>query len=90
MLTVYYHRSRTHLSLQKDAPTPRAVQPPFVGDVIEIPQVMAFTTGTSAEQRSLESCLDRSINTARLTVFVSGEKTRSETRALHKIASSDR
>ena len=35
----YYHRSRTHLSLQKDAPTPRAVQPPVPGHVIEIPQV---------------------------------------------------
>ena len=35
----YYHRSRTHLSLEKDAPTPRVVQPPILGRVIEIPQV---------------------------------------------------
>jgi hypothetical protein len=25
----YYHRSRTHLSLDKDAPDPRAVHPPL-------------------------------------------------------------
>jgi hypothetical protein len=27
----YYHRSRTHLSLGKDAPEPRAVHPPSMG-----------------------------------------------------------
>jgi hypothetical protein len=32
-------RSRTHLSLAKDAPIPRPVQPPSCGKVIEIPQV---------------------------------------------------
>jgi hypothetical protein len=26
----YYHKSRTHLSLGKDAPEPRAVQPPSI------------------------------------------------------------
>jgi transposase InsO family protein len=35
----YYHRSRTHLSLQKDAPEPRAVQPPVRGAVVELPEV---------------------------------------------------
>jgi len=35
----YYERSRTHLSLAKDAPVPRPVQPPSLGKVIEIPQV---------------------------------------------------
>jgi putative transposase len=29
----YYHRSRTHLSLAKDAPMPRAKQPPDLGAV---------------------------------------------------------
>ena len=27
----YYHRSRTHLSLRKDSPEPRAIQPPEMG-----------------------------------------------------------
>jgi len=35
----YYHRSRTHLGLGKDNPEPRAVQPPELGDIIEVPQV---------------------------------------------------
>ncbi len=35
----YYQGSRTHLALGKDAPEPRAVQPPNVGPVIELPQV---------------------------------------------------
>jgi putative transposase len=35
----YYHYSRTHLSLAKDAPEPRAKQPPECGLVIEIDEV---------------------------------------------------
>jgi putative transposase len=35
----YYHSSRTHLSLCKDAPEPRAKQPPECGPVIEIAEV---------------------------------------------------
>jgi hypothetical protein len=35
----YYERSRTHLSLQKDAPVSRPVQPACLGRVIELPQV---------------------------------------------------
>jgi transposase InsO family protein len=35
----YYHRSRTHLSLKKDSPEPRLVQPPETGPVVTIPQV---------------------------------------------------
>jgi len=35
----YYHRSRTHLSLGKDAPEPRAIQPPELGCVVAVPQV---------------------------------------------------
>jgi putative transposase len=35
----YYHRSRTHLSLGKDAPEPRAIQPPEMGSVVAVPQV---------------------------------------------------
>jgi putative transposase len=37
--TNYYHASRTHLSLAKDAPEPRAVQAKELGRVIAIPQV---------------------------------------------------
>ena len=35
----YYHRSRTHLSLRKDSPEPRAIQPPEMGSVVAVPQV---------------------------------------------------
>jgi putative transposase len=35
----YYHASRTHLALEKDAPEPRVVEPPEHGDVVAMPQV---------------------------------------------------
>jgi len=35
----YYHESRTHLSLAKDAPESRPVQPPEVGRIVAIPQI---------------------------------------------------
>jgi transposase InsO family protein len=35
----YYHQSRTHLGLQKDAPEPRPIQPPTAGRIVSIPQV---------------------------------------------------
>lgn len=35
----YYHRSRTHLSLGKDSPEPRAIQPPEMGSIVAVPQV---------------------------------------------------
>ena len=35
----YYQRSRTHLSLGKDAPDARHVQPPAMGKVVELPEV---------------------------------------------------
>ena len=35
----YYHVSRTHLALEKDAPEPRAVEPPGHGQVVALPQV---------------------------------------------------
>jgi hypothetical protein len=35
----YYHNSRTHLSLDKDSPEPRAVEPPEMGEVLEFPVV---------------------------------------------------
>ena len=35
----YYHRSRTHLGLQKDTPDSRPIQAPELGRVISIPEV---------------------------------------------------
>jgi transposase InsO family protein len=35
----YYHRSRTHLSLQKDSPEPRSIQPAVMGRVVALPQL---------------------------------------------------
>ncbi len=35
----YYHGARTHLSLEKDAPENRPVQPPERGSVVELPEV---------------------------------------------------
>ena len=35
----YYHRSRTHLSLQKDTPESRPVQAPEAGRIVAIPEV---------------------------------------------------
>ena len=35
----YYHRSRTHLGLEKDAPDPRPVSPPSEGPIIALPEV---------------------------------------------------
>jgi len=35
----YYHESRTHLSLAKDTPEPRPVQPLEMGRVVTVPQV---------------------------------------------------
>src|SRR5207244_11265447 len=35
----YYHGSRTHLALEKDAPEPRTVEPPAQGRVVALPQV---------------------------------------------------
>jgi transposase InsO family protein len=35
----YHHHSRTHLSLDKDCPEPRPIQPPSAGTVVAFPQV---------------------------------------------------
>src|SRR6267142_4886317 len=35
----YYHGARTHLALEKDAPTPRRVQTPIEGRVVAFPEV---------------------------------------------------
>jgi putative transposase len=35
----YYHDCRTHLSLNKDAPEPRAIESPESGEIVALPQV---------------------------------------------------
>ena len=35
----YYHRSRTHLALEKDSPETRTIQPPASGRIIAIPEI---------------------------------------------------
>ena len=35
----YYHGSRTHLALGKDAPEPRKVEPPDMGRIVAFPEV---------------------------------------------------
>ena len=35
----YYHEARCHLSLERNAPVPRTVEPPIQGRVVSIPMV---------------------------------------------------
>ncbi len=35
----YYNRSRTHLSLGRNSPIPRKIEPPGTGKVVAIPKV---------------------------------------------------
>ena len=39
LYVAYYHQSRTHLSLDKDCPEPRPIQPSALGTIIARPQV---------------------------------------------------
>jgi len=48
----YYHQSRTHLALDKDAPEPRAIHNVDHGPVIEFPEVGVFTTAMRGALRS--------------------------------------
>jgi len=49
----YYERTRTHLSLEKDAPIPRTAQPPELGTVVEFPEVADSTIDTNAARPNL-------------------------------------
>jgi hypothetical protein len=61
----YYHRSRTHLSLDKDAPECRPAQPPEFGNVVALPEAgglphrherrAAFTAEASSDWARQES-----------------------------------
>jgi hypothetical protein len=43
----YYHRSGTPLSLEKDSPEPRAIQPPEMGSVVEVLRSVDCITATN-------------------------------------------
>ena len=43
----YYHRSRTHLSLEKDSPERRPIQPPEIGPVVAYPRSVDCITATN-------------------------------------------
>jgi len=51
--TAYYHRSRTHLGLQKDTPESRLVQLPEAGRIISLPALAVCTIATSGALREL-------------------------------------
>jgi hypothetical protein len=44
----YYHRARTHLSLEKDAPAPRRIHGPTEGRIVALAKSVAYIIGTSA------------------------------------------
>jgi hypothetical protein len=46
----YDHVSRTHLSLSKDAPEPREVEPPTLGRIVEFPELAGFIMDTAAKR----------------------------------------
>jgi hypothetical protein len=48
----YYHRSRTHLGLQKDTPESRPIQAPEAGLIVAIPEVGGLGRFSSDRWRS--------------------------------------
>ena len=48
----YYHRARTHLALEKDAPDGRPIERPEVGTVVPIPKSAVYIIATSAGQHN--------------------------------------
>ena len=83
----YYEQSRTHLSLNKDAPIPRRIVGPRDGRVVAIPQVGGLLTGTNGRRpdptpsslRQPESPLE---NRRPLCAVVAGRQPCSADRAL--------
>jgi hypothetical protein len=49
----YYHRSRTHLSLNKDCPDPRRIQPPSAGKSSHFPRLVGCITATNVVRPEL-------------------------------------
>src|SRR6266576_2095758 len=71
----YYHRWRTHLSLGKDAPEPRAIHPPEMGSVVALPLVGGLhhrlrTTGCLNEPESTLPVLDTNFLVRRVLTHV--------------------
>jgi integrase-like protein len=52
----YYHRSRTHLGLEKDAPNPRRVSATSTGPIIAIRKSAVFITATNGRPRKGQVC----------------------------------
>ena len=78
----YYHRSRTHLALSKDCPEPRSVQPPDMGNIVELPEVgglhLLIATGKGASYREKgDQGKLRSQESAESVIAVSSPGTRS-------------
>ena len=60
----YHHTTRTHLSLNKDCPQPRRIQPPSAGKIIAFPEV----GGLRRTSRRVSYCGDRKANPFRVMV----------------------
>jgi putative transposase len=52
----YYHPSRTHLGLEKDAPDPRLISATSAGSIIAIRKSEAFITATNGRPRKQRTC----------------------------------
>jgi hypothetical protein len=49
----YYHKSRTHLSLDKDCPEPRPIHPPTAGNIIAFPRSVVCIIAINCALREL-------------------------------------
>ena len=65
----YYYGSRTHLALEKDAPEPRAVEPPEHGRVVALPQVGGLHRYIRRAAQLRSSVFRRQVNRARPQPF---------------------
>ena len=67
----YYHRSRTHLSLNKDCPDPRSIQPPSAGKIVAFPRSVDSIIGTSVARLEPQRSSIRAVASARSLPFES-------------------
>ena len=63
----YYHRWRTHLSLEMDSPESRLVQPPALGKFVEFPEVVGLDH--HYERLVAQRKCDTSFREAQLNLF---------------------
>ena len=87
----YYHRSRTHLALGKDAPEPRLVQPPELGGVVELPEVGGLHHRYERRADSHSLLFGRSLTLYLAVAYLKkiGQTTQSIRRSVEKITSAD-